>query len=180
MEQRGDLVLQPRLREADGDDVFAEFLVRIRVPLADQVEGGRDDLTLCVAEGRLCTPTTPTAASSSSLLLGLAVGPLEWANVQEVDVTRDRPAGPTAVVTDHRVVRHEVSDLELPFLQKERVPGRDLRKGRAPAAEDRDRVLLKPVDRVNEVDRADAVIVVGHHLEVDLLDGRGWHVPTRG
>ena len=176
LKQRGHLILQPCLSQADGYDVLTELLIGVRVPLAHQVEGGGDDLSLRFGQRGL-GPTAATAATPT-LLLGLAISSLEGADVQEVDVTRDGPRCSTAVVPHHRVVGHEVAYFELPLFEEERVPGRHLRKRCAPPLKDRYRVFGEPVDRVDEIDGADPVVVIRDHLEVYLFDGGSRHVAT--
>ena len=161
----------------DAHDVLVELALAIRVPLANQVERGRNDLALELRKGGFgsATPATTTAAP---LLLGLAIRPLKGPHVEEVDIAGDDACcAPRPVVANHRVVGNEVARLELPLLQEEGVPRHDLRERGAACLEYGHSVLWATVHRVDESDVPDPVVVVCAHLEEHLLDGRRRHVP---
>ena len=112
-------------------------------------------------------PTAAAAAAAS--LLGLAEVHTEGADFQEVDVTlRGAAIRPLVAVFNLGVVGNEVTGLEAEILEKERVTSGDLR-GRT-AVEQPDRVLGATVDRVDEKQLGDAVVVVGCHFYIKFLD----------
>ncbi len=182
LEQGRHLVAETALGERHAHHVLAELLGIVAVALADQVERRRDHLALELGERRvvLLPALLPAASAASAHLLGLAIRALEGAHVQEVDVAADDLVSPERAVVAHEgVVRDEIAGLELPLLQEERVARGDLGQGSSARLEDRDRVLRAPVDRVDQADVTDPVVVRGPHLEVDLLDRGGGHVPPR-
>ena len=175
LQECADLLLQSSLGERYADHVLAELARAVAVLLADEIESGRDHLPLHLGQrGLLLLPTAATAAT----LLSLAIRTLERADAQEEHVARDRLAtGAGSVVPHERVVGHQVTDLQLPILEKERVACGDFRQRGTRSFEDRQSVLFTAVDRVDQADVSDAVVVVGAHLEVHLLDRRGGDVP---
>ena len=173
LQKRGDLVLQAALRQPDAHHVLAELPLAVAVSLTDQVERRRDHLSLQLGEHRLLLAAATSTAAA--LLLGHTVGALEGAHVQEVDIAGDDLIAPERTVVAHdRVVRDQISGPELPLLEEERIAGRNFRERCPGRLEDGDGVLWTGVDRIDETDVTDAVVVRRTNLEVDLFyGGRG-------
>ena len=173
--QGRDLVAKPLLREPHHDQPLAEPLRRVAVAVPVQVEGRRDDLPLLFGKllfaAHLATAAATTAASG--LLLGLAELGVEAADLEEVDVADGFLAARARVVARLGVVGDDVARDELVLLQEERVARAHFAQGRGPGAEQFDGLFLAAVDRKDELELPDAVVVIGARLDEELLQRRG-------
>ncbi len=175
-----DLLAQPPLGQGQEDGVLAELVVGERVPIADHVEGGRDDLSLGLGQGAgVAAPAAAAAPTAAALRLGGAEVAPERPDLDEVEVALDDPAGIALVVAGAAVVRDEVAGLEVELLEEEGVPGRDLAQPALLRVEQLHRLLGPAVDRVGQAERAHPEVVVGAGLEEHLLDGVGGGVAPR-
>ena len=176
LQQCPHLLHQPTLRERHRDHVLAELMLAVAVSLADQIEGGGDDLALKLGERGFRFAAT-TAASATALFFTLAECDVEGAHIQEEHGALDglRTA---AVVANDRVVRDQVAGLELPLFQEEGVPGRDLGKRGSAVSEDACCVLGSTVHRIDQSHITDPIVVRCSDFEIDLLDWGGGDVPA--
>ena len=169
-----DLVAKPLLREPHHDESLAESLRRIAVAVPVQVEGRRDDLPLLF--GKLLFVAhlaAATATAASGLLLRLAELGVEAADLEEIDVADGLLAASARVVARLGVVGDDVARYELVLLEEEGVARTNLAQGRGPGAEQLDGLFLSAVDREDELELPDAVVVVGACLDENLLQRRG-------
>ena len=169
-----DLVAKPLLREPYHDQSLAESLRRIAVAVPVEVEGRGDDLPLLFGQLLFVAHLAPAAApAATGLLLRLAELGVEAADLEEVDVADGLLAACARVVARLGVVGDDVARDELVLLQEERVARTYLAQGRGPGAEQLDDLFLSAVDREDELELPDAVIVVGARLDEELLQRRG-------
>jgi len=164
-----DLIAQLRLREVEEHHVLA-VLLRLGLRLvADDVERRGDDLALLLRELADLLPAAAPAAAARLRLRRLVVL-LERPDLHEVDVARRRLRPLDRVgVGRLRVVRHEVARLEPELLEVDGVAGADLGE-RLRSAEQVDRLRRAAVDRVEQLQRLHAVVVVRPRFEEQLLD----------
>ena len=168
------LLAQPLLHQPDDDRSFAQLLRSGGLAIALDVERRGDDLAFlfrqCADLVLLLAPAAPAARLRLCLLEVL----LQWTHAHEVQIAhRLLRAADRVVIADARVIRHRVARLHAQLLEIERVPRRHVGHPRA-AGEQRDRLLRAAVHAVDEVQRLDAVVVLGFRLEEHFLDrGRG-------
>ena len=178
-EQAFDLLAQPRLRQADDGRALAQLLPRHRAAIALHVEGRGDDLPLLLGERLDLAAAAAATATAAALRLRLTEVLVERADAQEVQVARRALAALHAVVVGRaREVRHRVARLHAQLFQVERVAGADLGQPVAPG-EQLDRLLRPAVDRVDELEIADAEVVLGGRLDEHFLDRRRGRVAPR-
>ena len=152
--------------------MFRKLGVTITLTVPHQVVGGCDHQLLLFGESavvRTAAAAAAAATATTAALLGLAEVQTEGTDLQEVDVTLCRAAiRPPVAVLHLGVVGNEVTGLEAEILEKERVrAGNFLRCG---AVEQRNGILGATVNRVDEKQLGDAVVVVGCRFEVEFLD----------
>ena len=171
-EQPFDLLAQPRLRQPDDRRALAQLGRRIVPPIALHVERRRDDLPLLLRERLDLTAGSAAATTASAAVrLRLAEVPAERTDAQEIQVARRLLALPRRVVDRARVVRHRVARLDAELLEVEGVAGGHLGQPVA-AAEQLDGLLGAAVHRVDELEVANAEVVLGLRLDVHLFDRR--------
>ena len=167
---------QATLRKRQSRHVFSILLVRILVAIANHLEGRRDDLPLLLGELTIqaLTPTTPAPT-----LIRLAVVATKGPDAHEIDVGGDRPPASDAVVVSHlSVVGNQIARLETQLLEVEGVCGRHLLGAPGPV-EQIERILRIAVHRIDQLQRAQAVIVLGTDLDEHLFDRRSLDIPPR-
>ena len=177
--ERLHLLAQAALGESQEDDVLLELLGVVLLPVANQVERGRDDLALRLRKLARVGPAhaaAPGAALRRLHPVVLVVAP----DLDEEQVALDVGVLLQQVpVGRPRVVREEVARLQLQLLEEERVARGDLPEGIPAAVEQADRLLRTAVHRIDQVERVQPEIVVGARLDEHLLDGAGGRVAPR-
>ena len=165
---------QATLRKRKSRHVFLILLIRILIAIANHLEGRRDDLPLLLGELTIQALTTPT---SSPTLIRLAVVATKRPDAHEIDVGRDRPPASDPVVVRHLgVVRDQITRLETQLLEVEGVCGRHL-LGAPVAVEQIERIFRIAVDRIDQLQRPQAVIVLCADLDEHLFDRRNLDIP---
>ena len=173
------LLAQPSLGQRQEDEVLAELLVVEGVPIADDVEGRRDHLTLGLGQGAGVAAAATAAATAAALRLGRAEVAPERPDLHEVQIALDDPGGVSLVVSGAAVVRDEVTRLELELFEEQGMSGGDLPQPALFRVEQLDRLLRAAVHRVGQAERAHAEIIVGAGLQEHLFDGVGGRVAPR-
>ena len=177
--QRLHLLAQASLGEGQEDDVLLELLRVVLLPVPDQVEGGGDDLALRLGELARVGPAAHAAAPAALRRLHAVVLAVA-ADLDEVQVALDVGVLLQQVAVGRpRVVREEVTRLELQLLEEERVARRDLPERIPAAVEQAHRLFRSAVHRIDQVERVQAEVVVRARLDEHLLDGAGGGVAPR-
>ena len=181
-EEGPDLLHQPPLRERDRGDVLFHELGGDLAPVAPDVEGGRHDLPLAFGElSRHRIAAAPSSATPApAALVGLAEVLGEGPDLDEEEIGARLPLlGRRSVVERPDVIGDEVSRLEVIVLEEEGVAGRHIAQPRLRSGEERYRLLAAAVDREDQLQGGDRVVVGGLRLDVHLFHRGHADVPRR-
>ena len=161
--------------------VLAQLVGRHRLAIALDVEGRGDDLTLLLRQRADLVlppppPPPPPPAFDCAWRNSLPSGRM----LEEVDVARRRlRAGDRVVVGGPRVVRHEVARLRRSALRGRTCGPAVTSVSRLLAVEQPQRLLGAAVDRVDQLEILDAVVVFGARLDEHFFDRRRRRVAAR-
>ena len=154
------------MRQAHTDYVLLELTFTIKLAVAHQVVRGCDHLLLEFGQRTLLLST---ATATAATLLGLAELKTERTDRDEIDIALGGAGIRSRVAILHLcVVGDEVAGFEAEFLEKECVPGSNLRC--RTVIEQPNCVFRATIDRVHEKQLGDPVIVVGFRLDIEFLD----------
>jgi hypothetical protein len=167
------LILQFALRQRQHDHAFTELLRRHALAIALDVERAGNDLALLLRQGAdflaRAAATATAAARHRRRRLEVLV---ERTNAQEIDVARRALRAVDRIVVGRlRVIRNGVAGLHADLLHIERVTGGHF-AGRPRAAKQRNRFFRAAVDRVDELQVLDRVVVVGLRFNEEFFDRR--------